>query len=340
MKNVYRLVLILLIVGIAFLLPATALAQGPNEDEVVVGDTYTLKSGETLDGNLFVIGGNATIEAGATLNGDVVVGGGYLTISGLINGDTFATGGVIKLTDTANIQGDIVTLGGSVDRADGAIVSGEITEGFREPFKLFTPGGRFPAPPANIQVSGNPVVNAVWSGFWVLMRSFLWAALAVLLVLFVPSATQHVSHAAVNKPWLTGGVGLLSSLVLPVVLVILAITICLLPISLIGFLALGVAWAFGIVALGVETGKRLGIWLKQDWALPVLAGLGTFILTLVINGLNALLPCVGWLPSLLVGSVGLGAVILTRFGTQPYPPPDPISAQPAAPLLPPVPPPE
>ena len=140
-----------------------------------------------------------------------------------------------------------------------------------------------------------------------------------------------------NKPLVTGSVGLLTFLVVPVVLVILAITICLLPVSLIGLAALVFGWAFGIVAMGVETGKRLGILLKQEWALPVSAGIGAFILTLVINGLNALLFCVGWLPALLVGSVGLGAVILTRFGMEFYPPADPLDMPVSAPLLPPVP---
>lgn len=94
MKRLYQLLVVILVVGMAFLLPGSALAQGSTGDEVVVGGSYTLKSGETLDGNLFVIGGNATIEEGATLNGDIVVAGGYLTISGLVNGDIYATGGV------------------------------------------------------------------------------------------------------------------------------------------------------------------------------------------------------------------------------------------------------
>lgn len=337
-KNIYRLLTIWIVMGVVLLLPVSALAQAPTGDKVIVGGSYTLKSGETLNNNLFIVGGNSTIEDGATLNGDVLVAGGYLTIGGLVNGDIFAAGGSITLTETANIQGDIATLGGTVDRAAGAIVSGEISDDPGRPFQFLLPGSGFVGPRPNIEVSGNPAYNAVWSAFWVLMRSFLWAALAVLVVLFVPASVGRVSQTAVDKLWLTGGVGLLTILVVPFVLLIMAITICLIPVSLIGMVALVVAWAFGVVALGVETGKRLGVLLKQDWALPVSAGLGTFILTLVINGLNAILFCIGWLPSLLVGSIGLGAVILTRFGTQSYPPPDPLAAELSSPLLPIVPP--
>lgn len=338
MKGMFRWLGLLLVVGLALFTPGAALAQGSTGDEVVVGGNYTLESGETLDGNLFVIGGNATIEDGATLNGEIVVGGGNLSISGLVNGNIFATGGSVSLEETANIQGNIATLGGSVDRAAGAIVSGEITNDLRQPFHFLMPGSTDLTPDTDVQVRVNPVYDAIWSAFWVLMRSFLWAALAVLVVLFTPASTERVSKAAMGKPVITGSVGLLTMLVVPVVLVVLAITICLLPVSLIGLAALVLAWAFGIVALGVETGKRLGALLKLDWALPVSAGIGAFILTLVINGLNALLFCVGWLPSLLIGSLGLGAVLLTRFGSQVYPPADPLDAPASTLLLPPVPP--
>ena len=38
----------------------------------------------------------------------------------------------------------------------------------------------------------------------------------------------------------------------------------------------------------------------------------------MLGGISELIPCVGWLPLVLVGLWGLGAVIMTRFGTQEY----------------------
>jgi len=38
----------------------------------------------------------------------------------------------------------------------------------------------------------------------------------------------------------------------------------------------------------------------------------------VLGGFSELILCVGWLPQALVGLWGLGAVIMTRFGTQEY----------------------
>ena len=85
-------------------------------------------------------------------------------------------------------------------------------------------------------------------------------------------------------------------IVAPLVLILLAITICGIPISVIGALTLFVAWAFGIIVLGMEVGKRLAHLVNRDWALPVSASIGTFILTFVLNSIEALVPCIGSSP--------------------------------------------
>jgi hypothetical protein len=104
-----------------------------------------------------------------------------------------------------------------------------------------------------------------------------------------------------------------------------------------------IAWIFGLIALGMEVGKRLAELAKQEWAPAVSAGLGTFVLIFVLNGLDMLIPCAGWVFPALAGMLGLGAVLLTRFGMQDYPllitpsmPPAP--SAPPSPPAPPAPP--
>ncbi len=72
------LALLLLPVHSAFALNAT----NPKDGRVVVGQNFTLKSGDTLEGDLVVIGGEADIEQNATVNGDIVVIGGSLNLDG------------------------------------------------------------------------------------------------------------------------------------------------------------------------------------------------------------------------------------------------------------------
>ena len=329
MKNKFRIAL-LLALCLAFLLPATALAREAGEDKVVLGGTYTLESGETLDGDLLVFGGVVTLEEGSLVNGDVVLFGGTLTAQGEITGSVIGIGGLVDLGETAVVGKDVVDLGSNVDSSSGAIVEGQITPGFSGPLRFDFPGARLP----RLEVSMNPFFVLMWF----LLRAFLWAAVAVILVLLLPRHLDAIRGAAVHQPLIAGGVGLLTALIAPLLLIFLLITICLSPLSLVGFLFLAIAWGVGLIALGLELGNRLAEMFKQDWAPGLSAGVGTLLLILVLNGLNGLIPCVGWIFPAVAGCVGLGAVLLTRFGTQPYqvsapPPPPPVPLQPHAPLM-------
>jgi hypothetical protein len=161
--------------------------------------------------------------------------------------------------------------------------------------------------------------NPLWDGLWWLIRSFLWAALAVLVSLFLSQRTERVAESVLKNPLVAGGMGCLTILIVPLILLVLVITICGIPFALIGTFGLWVAWGFGIIVIGYEIGRRLAQLIKADWAIPVSAGIGTFALTLGLNGIGALVPCVGWMAPAAVGLVGLGAVLLTRFGGRVYP---------------------
>ncbi len=335
MKPITRLGLLLVLV-LAFALPGKALAGGVISDRVIFGSNFTLGSGETLDGNLIVLAGNAHLEAGSEVTGDVVIMGGNLLSSGMIEGSVISLGGPVRLEETAVVEGDVVNIGGSLDRADGARILGNVATGTDWPLSLNFPGAvEIP----NFDVGFRPFLNLVGFTF----KIFLWAALAVLVMLFAPKHTQRVASTAVNQPLVAFGLGLLSVVVLPPALILLTITILLAPVSLVAATVAALAWMFGLVALGSDLGRRLEEALKQEWAPAVSAGVGTFLLILVINGINEVIPCVGWIIPAFVGMLGLGAVLLTRFGTQPYPSynlapaqhwtPDPLGAQPQTPVI-------
>jgi hypothetical protein len=227
------------------------------------------------------------------------------------------------------IGGDVNTLAGPLTRDEGARVDGQVNTGTTGPFSLVVPGtiqipGLENLPPIPLPKNFNtPAVNVhvnpVWDGLWWLIRSFLWAALAVLLALFLSKRTERVAESVVKNPLVAGGMGCLTILIVPLILLVLVITICGIPFALLGAFTLWFAWGFGVIVIGYEIGKRLAQLFKADWAIPVSAGIGTFALTLGLNGIGALVPCVGWMAPAAVGLVGLGAVLLTRFGGRVYP---------------------
>lgn len=294
--------------------PLPALAQGPDGDQFVIGDDFELASGDRLDGDLIVFGGNVTLEEGSTVNGDIVLMGGNLEALGKVTGDISMIGGNATLGETAEVSGDIHLTGGELQRAEGALVTGDVGGAF-VPFSQDDRDGRVDVP--RPREDRNPI----WDFLWFLLRAFLWAGLAILVALFLPQQTTQVARVAAEKPVVTAGLGLLTALVFPLGLILLTLTIIGIPAAVVAVLLLVVIWAYGITSLGTEVGRRLAGWLRQDWALPVSAGVGTLVLVLVTNGINELVFCIGWLAPLVVGALGIGAVLLTRFGTQPYPPP-------------------
>ena len=311
MRMKYRALLWLMLL-IPLTWPQAAMAAGTLDDEVVFGGTFRLESGETLDGSLIVVGGIATLEDGSIVTGDVILFGGTIQAAGLVEGNVIGLGGLITLDDTAVVEGDLTTIGAHVEQAAGAQVKGEITDTSRGPFVFRFPGGvRFP----RIDFGTSPLLSFIWFTF----KIFLWAALAVLTVLFLPAHTERVSAAAVEQPLVAGGLGLLSLAVLPLVTLIFLVTIVLIPAVPVLAVVVALAWMLGLVSLGMEVGKRLAKLANQEWVSAVYSGVGTFTLILVLNSLDAFIPCVGWVISALVGLVGLGAVLLTRFGTQSYP---------------------
>jgi len=109
------------------LVPTGAVAaKGLTDGQIVFAGTFTLESGETLNGDLVVIGGSATIQEGAIVDGDTVLMGGSLVVNGEVNGDVLVMGGSIILGDRAVLHANLTTLGASLVRADGAVVEGEI----------------------------------------------------------------------------------------------------------------------------------------------------------------------------------------------------------------------
>lgn len=318
-RMLYALALAALVLALT---PANALASGLQEGRVVFGGSFTLERDEVLDGDLIVFGGNAELQRGSVIQGDIFVMGGNVESSGTIEGDVAVMGGNIRLLDGSVVNGDVTTFGGNVSRSAGARVEGEVIsgEGLEIPF---TGDFNFFSETFELGPQGPSPLRVVWSAFtsvlWFVFRVLMMSALAVLVVMFWPAATTRTADAMVSEPLAAGGLGLLTLLAAPPLLLLLIITILLSPLSLIGIVLLVVAVVFGWIALGMEVGRRLARAFSWDMNETALAGLGTLLLTFVLGGIGAI-PCIGWIPGMFVASVGLGAVLLTRFGSQEYPP--------------------
>jgi hypothetical protein len=342
MKQLTKLITTLALL-VLLLLPASSVrALGPFDDggPVIFGGSYTLASGDTLNSDLVVFGGNVTIEEDATVNGSIVIFGGVIRMDGLMSGDMLLIGGSGTVGGKAVVQGDLVTIGASVNREEGATIAGTITNNptIEIPVPqipgvvtstqvpngvVVTPVPGVPQPPTVQQPNFN--FNPLGSAFSVLGAAILFAAFAMLLVLFMHPQMDQVAGTVVANPLVAGGVGLLAIPATFLLMVILLLTI-IGPVAL--MIAFFAAWLFGIVSIGNEVGERFTRSIGQDWAPALTAGFGTFLLVLIAQGIGQI-PCIGWFVPFTLGLIGLGGVVLTvlnRYSARrqmrpPMPPP-------------------
>jgi len=359
MHRRWLLTLIGLLVGGLLLPVKPVLADGePPENGVVIwNEDYTLEEDERLEGNLIVFNGDVTLEPGSTAAGSVIIWNGSAEIEGTIEGDLVVSGGDIKLGEDARVEGDVVcSWNCDIEQKVGARVGGGIIEGV--PLPNLPPERMRDIPPLP-QIPSLPQMWAAGPGRmldWALRAARSLAAILVvsivagLVALLWPQQTERVGHTVVEAPWPSLGVGLLTVFAGTALIVALAITICLSPVAILAALALSAAGLFGWIGAGGVVGKRLLRALNVREITPLwAAGLGALLITLVSTGLSSVfcLAPVGWLLIIVLGCIGLGAVVLTRFGTMAYvpstgtvptPPPEPPLAEAPKPPEPPAPP--
>jgi hypothetical protein len=347
MKTIYKILTSLVLLAFLVMPTGSVFAKGLEDGKVVFGDSYTLESGETLSGDLVVVGGAVEIQTDATVDGNVVVMGGSIQVNGTVAHDIVLIGGTVSLGTNAVVEGNVATIGGSLQQAEGAEIKGEITSASPPMIDIgngtsMLPLFSRPVIPQAPRMDFN--INPLRGALNVFGQAFLMALLAALVVAFIPVPTQRVAQAIVTQPGAAGGLGCLTVLLAPIVLVFLALltlTIILAPLTIsligIGTILLAVALLFGEIAVGLEVGQRLVKSLRWEWPLPLTATLGTFLTVLIVNAIGILLWCFGWWVPILLAILAVGGVIMTRFGTRAVlPPTAPVSGPvaPAAPINP------
>lgn len=287
--------------GLVLLLLSGCGTQGRYQINLITEGRHTIS--ETLYGDLVVFGGEITVEPGSRLLGSLHVLQGQVTLGGQVDGNTAVMGGELVLQPGAAIFGDLNQGGGKISGLQADMVAGQITA---------DPDVRLPDETLDRRRSQTTPLPA-------LLGSLLGAVLAVLLKRFVPRQLDLTADAALHHPIVSGSMGILVGIVGLSLLVLMAYTILLIPVTMLGLLVLGLAVVFGWLACAVQVSNLL----QRAW--KVGRGTAFFDFAVVfacLAGLSLLgfLPLLGILLQLLAVVVGLGATFLTRFGTHPFTP--------------------
>ncbi len=255
------------------------------------GDRVVIDVNEVACTDLTLFGG--TVAINGEVKGKVVTFGGNIKITGTVEGDIYVYGGSVTLLSGSHVHGDIHISGGHWVRDTNSQLDGSVIDRSESLNGLLFGNGGFSFP------------------FWSLLT---WLALGLALTSLLPEHVTIVRTTVADKMRRSLVIGLLSILLAPPVLIVLIALIVPIPLAIIVALGLLAAWAFGTVAVGWLIGdailRRVAPH-RYTRNLQVVVGLATLVLA-------GSLPYIGWLISIGVGMLGLGAVFLSRFGTRLY----------------------
>lgn len=247
--------------------------------------------------NIVRFGEDIEIEEGEVVSGDLVVFGGDAIVAGTVEGNVTVLGGDVELKSTAEIDGELTVLGGRIEREPGAQVKEGVTSG-----RQFIPRRGFWIDPTT------------WFGFSLLFNFLTLLgtlALGAIVVALLPDYSEKIALFIAQEPWQAVGVGFLALLLVVPAIVLLAITIIgilLIPLFIIFVV---VAYIYGYIAASLLIGKRIFEVSKASTSTPVAEA----VVGILVVGLLRFIPFIGSLVALIVGLLGFGAVLLTKFGT-------------------------
>lgn len=251
--------------------------------------------------NIVKINSDVVIEQGTKAN-NVFVFGGQITVHGNVERHVVAVGGSVVLTRTAVVGGDVAALGGVIVVGNGADVQGELME----------------INSSNISDAISDILSDDWQGWSWLFAIFSLVvfvgtlAVAMLIVFVIPKPILTISEGIALHTYratIAGFVGLLMIAPVAILLTLSVIGIVLIPLEII---LVAAAAVFGFIAVAQVLGKRLLILMKKpSESLARQTFWGLLVLWIV-----GWLPYIGWMVKVLAIVLGMGGVMITRFGTK------------------------
>ncbi|MDA8188072.1 MAG: polymer-forming cytoskeletal protein [Dehalococcoidales bacterium] len=301
MKKIWLSFALALVLSMPVAVPVFAADTG----RVHFGGSIEVPPDQVVDGDVVAFGGNVNI-AGQVI-GDATAFGGNVDISGEVTGQVISFGGNVHLAPTAKVYRGVTVVGGTLQREEGSEVRGKIVEtgpgGGAIPHFLW-PGvfsWHFYTGPGDAFA----VILAIMSA---IITAIALAAIALLAAVIFPTQLDVVRRTIESAPLQVVGVGVLSTLVSIMLTPILIFTCIGLPLF---WLAVTLATLFGSIALGLLVGERLLLALKVRGITMAWSA----VVGILVIWIASLFPILGGIMMLFVFFFGLGAVVLSRFGT-------------------------
>jgi len=257
-------------------------------------------AGAADDKSIIKIGSDVTIETGEKVL-NVVAIGGQVTVKGTVDNSIVAVGGSVVLSKTAVVGGSVTSVGGVIVMARGAEVSGSLTE----------------VNSSNLHETLTTALSTEWEGWsWVfavisLSIFLVILVVALLIAALLPKPVRVVSEAISENTFkvvLCGLLGLVLIAPLAILLTISVVGIALIPLEVIIVVC---SILLGFIAVG----RLIGGWALRLFRRRNPSMVRETFWGLIILWLIGWIPYVGWMVKAVAIVLGLGAALVTRFGT-------------------------
>jgi hypothetical protein len=252
------------------------------------------------DKSIIKIGSDVMIEEGQKVRRVITIGG-QITVSGAVESHVVAVGGSVVLTKTAFVGGNVVTLGGVIVMARDSQVNGNLME----------------INSSNLYDTLTTALSSEWEGWsWIfavisLAIFLVLMVLALLIVALLPKPVRVVADAIGENTFkvvLCGLLGLVLIAPLALLLTISVVGIALIPLEVIVVVC---SVLLGFIAVGQLIGRKVYQLLKR----PNPGMVRETFWGLIVLWLIGWLPYIGWMVKAVAIVIGLGATLVTRFGT-------------------------
>jgi hypothetical protein len=270
---------------------------------------------ETVGEDVIRIGNDVHVPEGQVVEGDAVAIMGDVLVDGYVEGDAVAVGGSLILGPNGRVDGDGVAIGGAVEKNGGVIRGETVSIGFGTGW------------------CGGPgfVMGSFFSNARRFMLLVMWLIILILLgallIAVMKRPVDIVSDRVRNEAFFNGLIGLLVWALFIPLIVLLTVTVIGIPIAILLPFVFVIMMLLGFIGVAVATGQRFAggpngsAYKAMALGVIILYGLWIFgaLLKMIpgpIHFAGSIFGFLGMAIAFVAGTVGLGAVVTSRFGTR------------------------
>lgn len=276
------------IIGNVFLAGSTVRIEGTiNKDAFIGAGNIIISKDAVINGDL--ITASATLTINGTVNGSIKTSGSTITINGKVSKNISAYTSSLVINSDANILGNVSYTSDKDAKIDPAAkVLGQVTK------------KTAPQASQNIGLRKLGVVAFLGSATAAIISLITILIVGIVLLLLFPKKIEEISENIKNRFWPSFGLGFLSLIITPVIIVLLFAIILGIPLALILMALYIFALYTTKIFVGLALGKKItnGKW-SAIWAmtlgvvllsiLEIIPILNIFVgITIVLSGLGAI----------------------------------------------------